>query len=947
MVMGALERLDPPRVLGDLTLLAALGEGGMATVYLAGVGSGPLARMCAVKLLRANLPDHDYMTRFLDEARLVVRLHHNNIVDVRAAGEIDGQLYIAMEAIEGRDLADVWDRCAEVGRAFPVPLAVHTCREVLRGLHYAHTFPGLGLVHRDVSPSNVLIDWAGAVRLADFGLATSSLKASLTLPGVVFGKVGYMSPEQARHEPLDGRADVYAVAAILWELLTGRPLRSPDGMSTDTVSRFEAPAPSTRSRRVDAQLDEIVMKGLCRDRDQRWDSAASMMRALNQWLADHAPEMGQEMVADFMRKLFGNAREVESAMRAELLRELTGAHRAASGTQILEESAANRMASAAATVEVRDSRNSARSGPASPSLDAKELIEPGTVIADRYRVLSRLGRGGMGYVYLGEHVTVGRSVAIKVLTHDWSRTNAVAQRFRAEARAASAAGHPNIVEVFDAGELADGRLYLVMEFLTGRNLYEEVQTVGPLPVARACHIMRDVGRAIRAAHEVGIIHRDLKPDNVMLVDRGRDEGELVKVLDFGISSSAERAEGEQRLTTVGQALGTPEYMAPEQAKGHAPDERFDIYALGVMFYELLCGDPPFHGTNVFEIVTRKTSEPAPSVATKRDDLPDELIVLVDDCLAVNPKQRPQTAQLFLARLEDVLRSLPREGGTSHIAFEASLTRGQKPKLETTDPLVAGVGVGVEVAGKQLIAKDTPPAGRPIEPAKPEPTRPPGASPGTAKPVPTRPPGLDEARVVAPPEPTTPPIYYVLLVGVVLVIILGLWVAFMDRGGADDGDSGQDTLAAAEPDSIDERDTSEEEETSAATTQTPEATTAVPPTTGEVPEPATTETGDGDGDGTTETGDGDSKTPAIAKHDTEACKKTRADAEAAARDFKWAKVLTATAQRKCWSSAQKNARIQLEVEALMESERWEKCVEVGKGHPSGKVKGWVNVCKGHL
>src|SRR5690606_17483941 len=241
----------------------------------------------------------------------------------RAAGEIDGQLYIAMEAIEGRDLADVWDRCAEVGRAFPVPLAVHVTREVLRGLHYAHTFPGLGLVHRDVSPSNVLIDWAGAVRLADFGLATSSLKASLTLPGVVFGKVGYMSPEQARHEPLDGRADVYAVAVILWELLTGRPLRSPDGMTTDSVSRFEAVAPSAKSRRVDSHLDEIVIKGLSRNRDERWDSAQSMMLALNQWLADNSPEMGQEMVSDFMRKLFGNAREVESATRADLLRELT------------------------------------------------------------------------------------------------------------------------------------------------------------------------------------------------------------------------------------------------------------------------------------------------------------------------------------------------------------------------------------------------------------------------------------------------------------------------------------------------------------------------------------------------------------------------------------------------------------------------------------------------
>jgi serine/threonine protein kinase len=944
MVMGALERLDPPRVLGDLSLLAALGEGGMATVYLAGVGTGPLARMCAVKLLRANLPDHDYRTRFLDEARLVVRLHHNNIVDVRAAGEIDGQLYIAMEAIEGRDLADVWDRCAEVGRAFPVPLAVHTCREVLRGLHYAHTFPGLGLVHRDVSPSNVLIDWAGAVRLADFGLATSSLKASLTLPGVVFGKVGYMSPEQARHEPLDGRADVYAVAAILWELLTGRPLRSPDGMSTDTVSRFEAPAPSSRSRRVDTALDEIVMKGLCRDRDQRWESAQSMMRALNQWLADHAPEMGQEMVADFMRKLFGNAREVESAMRAELLRELTSSQRAASGTQILEQSAANRAASGAA--ELRDSRNSARAGVASPGLDAKELIEPGTVIADRYRVLSRLGRGGMGYVYLGEHVTVGRSVAIKVLTHDWSRTNSVAQRFRAEARAASAAGHPNIVEVFDAGELADGRLYLVMEFLTGRNLYEEVQTVGPLPVARACHIMRDVGRAIRAAHEVGIIHRDLKPDNVMLVDRGRDEGELVKVLDFGISSQSERADGEQRLTTVGQALGTPEYMAPEQAKGHQPDERFDIYALGVMFFELLTGDPPFHGTNVFEIVTRKTSEAAASVASKRPDMPDALVALVDDCLSVNPKQRPQTAQLFLAQLEDVLRNLPREGGSSQIAFEASLTRGQKPKL---DP-----GGASDAASADLAAR---PAGKPeagtsessesesdrLESAK-LPTGSPAGSPAIP-PISRVPatPATDEPRVPGA-APTTPPIYYVLLAGVVLVILLGLWVAFfMDRDGSNGVEPGSDTtIATAEGDTATGgRETVGPVESSAATAAAPESA-------GEAPEPDATETGDTGPEAATDTGDtGDEIKPALATHDTAACKKVRAEAQAAAQDFKWAKVLSATSQRKCWSKAQRNDRVQLEVEALMESERWESCVKAGQNHPSGKVKGWVNICKGHL
>ncbi|NVB40457.1 serine/threonine protein kinase [Pseudenhygromyxa sp. WMMC2535] len=927
MVMGALERLDPPRVLGDLTLLATLGEGGMATVHLAGIGTGPLARMCAVKLLRPNLPDHDYRTRFLDEARLVVRLHHNNIVDVRAAGEIDGQLYIAMEAIEGRDLADVWDRCAEVGRAFPVPLAVYVCREVLRGLHYAHTFPGLGLVHRDVSPSNVLIDWAGAVRLADFGLATSSLKASLTLPGVVFGKVGYMSPEQARHEPLDGRADVYAVSVILWELLTGRPLRSPEGMSTDTVARFDAPAPSSRSRRVDNELDAIVSKGLYRDRDERWDNARAMMMALNQWLADHSPEMGQEKVAEFMRKLFGNAREVEAAMRSELLRELTN-RRVASGTQILEQSgaldgaaasqsgaksggrpAAGDAPDAAAEAggsqgsrgaaeggegedgddeeeEERQSRSLARAGHPSPGLDAAELIESGTVIADRYRILSRLGRGGMGYVYLGEHVTVGRSVAIKVLTHDWSRTKAVAQRFRAESRAASAAGHPNIVEVFDAGELSDGRLYLVMEFLTGRNLYEEVQANGPMPVPRACHVMRDVARAIRAAHEVGIIHRDLKPDNVMLVERGRDEGELVKVLDFGISASANRSE---RLTNVGQALGTPEYMAPEQAKGREVDERFDIYAMGIMFYELLTGDPPWHGTNVLEIIALKTTEEAPSVGKRREDnelppLPEDLIELIDDCIALEPDRRPRTAQIFLARLEDVLRGLPRtQTGATSILFEASLTEGKIPQ---------------NVRGRLPINRL--PQGAPV---------------------------TQERR----------PLIYLIVGAIIVLLVAGLVISSIeDRGGDEVAEGG-----AAELGAEDSAEGSEAEGDPPGTTGGAIPASLETDSTGlgtDTGSDTGTETDTGTGTDT-DTDTGEDVVPA---HATFTCKRMREDAEKAAQAFQWNQVLTLTKKRACWRS--RNDRAKLRVQALMELERWSQCVNEGRNLSDKKVKAWVTICE---
>lgn len=659
MVMESLQRLDPPRRLGKLTLLARLGEGGMASVYVASVGDGALARLAAVKLLRADVPDMDYRGRFEDEAKVVVRLHHNNIVDVREAGDVGDQLFILMELIEGRDLGDVWDRCAKEARAFPIPIAVHLVREILRGLHYAHTFPGLALVHRDISPSNILIDWAGAVRLADFGLATSAMKASMTVPGVVFGKVGYMAPEQALGGGLDGRADVYSCGVVLWELITGRPLR---GVGTDTraVADWQAARPSALSKRVDERLDGIVAKALAHDREGRYESAQAFMRALSEWLAANAPDTTQETVAAFMTRLFGDAREVDHAAYTALLD------------------------SAPRTTEFR--RNTrATQLPAPPTDD--ERIPPGTELAERYRVERTLGRGGMGVVYLAEHIGVGRHVAVKVLTHDWSRHEVVAKRFKEEARAANAANHPNIVEVYDAGRMEDGRLYMAMEYLTGRSLYEEIREDGPLSPVRACELIGAVADAIGAAHRVGIVHRDLKPDNVMLVpDVG---GHRVKVLDFGISASAVRSAEEQRLTRPGHCVGTPEYMAPEQAKGHDPTPRFDVYALGVMLYEALCGDPPFVSENMVEVLTRKATEPPPPLAERVGGLPRTLVELCHACLEVDPARRPQ-------RADDVATSLH--------AIEESLRRG------TTEPTLAAIRPGAR-SGRPSVSEALPAARR--------------------------------------------------------------------------------------------------------------------------------------------------------------------------------------------------------------------------------------------
>ncbi|HET6582368.1 MAG TPA: protein kinase, partial [Nannocystaceae bacterium] len=412
---------------------------------------------------------------------------------------------------------------------------------------------------------------------------------------------------------------------------------------TRAVAKFAPRAPSELSRRVDPDLDALVVRALATKPVDRWPTAADFMRALADWLSKHAPETNQETLAEFMHALFADARVRDHEAYGALLENVMPAAADASMPAGTRTGVFTRAAD-----EGDGDVGSPTREIATPPVDPED-IAAGTVVATRYRIEAMLGRGGMGTVYLAQHVTVGRKVAVKVLTREWSRHPIVARRFQEEARAASAAGHPNIVEVFDAGTLPDGRLFLVMEYLVGRSLYQELCAEGPMPVARAAALIRETARAIGAAHQVGIIHRDLKPDNVMIVRRGGED--TVKVLDFGISTSAERPEEDRRLTQPGHALGTPEYMAPEQARGMAPTERFDIYALGVMLYEMLGGEPPFVGDNMIEVLTRKASEPAPPLDRVRPELPPRLVALVHACLEIRPDDRPYDVGEFIARLD--------------------------------------------------------------------------------------------------------------------------------------------------------------------------------------------------------------------------------------------------------------------------------------------------------
>lgn len=277
----------------------------------------------------------------------------------------------------------------------------------------------------------------------------------------------------------------------------------------------------------------------------------------------------------------------------------------------------------------------------------------GTVLDDRYVIEAKLGEGGMGVVYRGRHRVIDKRVAIKVLRRSLSTNSEMSERFLNEARAASRVGSPHIVDISDFGRLPDGGAYFVMEYLDGMSL-SEVLRAGRMPAARIVRVGKQLARGLAAAHATGIVHRDLKPDNVMLVTRGEDR-DVVKILDFGI---AKVGGDSQRLTRAGSVFGTPHYMSPEQAAGVSVDKLSDVYALGVIFYEMTSGSVPFDADSFMAILTQHMYK-AP-LAFRELPLPPPDILpgfeeLVLKCLAKKPEDRYASMDELLVELERIER----------------------------------------------------------------------------------------------------------------------------------------------------------------------------------------------------------------------------------------------------------------------------------------------------
>jgi len=277
----------------------------------------------------------------------------------------------------------------------------------------------------------------------------------------------------------------------------------------------------------------------------------------------------------------------------------------------------------------------------------------------QYRILKKLGAGGMGTVYLGEHILLRRRAAIKTLLPTLSQHAEIVERFFTEARATSAIADPGVVQIFDFGYHVDGTAYIVMELLEGEALGARIERLGRLRPSDALRIARQVASSLAAAHDCGIVHRDLKPENIFLVhDAESQSGERTKILDFGICKLG----SEDAPASDDAMIGTPVYMSPEQCRGISnADARSDIYALGCVLFDMLTGRPPFEGTATAEYIAAHMSEEPPAPSMLVPELPPIVDPLLACCLAKDPEDRFQTMGDLVAAIEHVASRLSAPG----------------------------------------------------------------------------------------------------------------------------------------------------------------------------------------------------------------------------------------------------------------------------------------------
>src|SRR6187402_518295 len=328
----------------------------------------------------------------------------------------------------------------------------------------------------------------------------------------------------------------------------------------------------------------------------------------------------------------------------------------------------------------------AQPAPQKPAVAAprtKKADDPalGKVIAGRYRLEARIGEGGMGIVYRARHVLIDRVVAVKLIRPDLRGETHLRAWMLREARAANRVDHAHIIDIHDIGETDDGELYLVMEYLVGTPLSNELAH-GPMPLNRGVDILEQMGAALSRAHDLGVVHRDLKSDNILLTHRGGRK-DFVKILDFGLAALAH----DPRLAPKGAVFGTPEYMSPEQARGEQAGPHSDLYALGVLFFEMLTGQLPFRAGDRDSLLEMQRTAPAPRPTSIRKDCHPAAERIVLRLLEKDPRKRYRDGHHLLEELKALQRSLPSASWEKEGTGEAPPTAAPLPPPPPRTPSV--------------------------------------------------------------------------------------------------------------------------------------------------------------------------------------------------------------------------------------------------------------------
>ncbi|HEX3850651.1 MAG TPA: protein kinase [Polyangiaceae bacterium] len=619
-----------PRRFERYTLLKRIARGGMGEVYLATAGGIEGAeRPCVVKAIRReHEEDRSFLARFLDEARIQAQLQHPGVAQiVEATNDATGKPYVVVEFIEGRNLGDVRSRAGQLGlrMGWPESIAVSiVMADALAHVHERTDANGkpLDIVHRDLSPQNVMMSYAGDVKLIDFGTARGLNRRCQTIAGIVFAKPGYVAPEVANNTPGGVPADLYALGVMLWEMLAGRRFLSGDAPAhmAAVAAGKRNPTPLATLIGAPVELDAVVAKLTAVRLEDRYSSARQAMNDLVR-LLQRAPSM-----ADGDRSVRGRI--------ARLMQKLYPAEPARTRSEF-----ARLVAQARATdVPVAVLPPS----PPAPAVEVDPTLLPGT----RYRLVKAIGRGAMGVVHEAINLDLMRTVALKVLDPERMGVDAE-RRFKVEARAIAQLSHENLVKLFEFGVAQDGRPFYAMELLTGESLDKKLERERGMDFREAVRIGVQACHALETAHDASVIHRDIKPANLFLSDDGK-----LKLLDFGVAKAAFNVETDGEGL---QIVGTPEYMAPEQARGTA-DERSDIYALGVVLFELLSGRLPHEAESpvlLLDAKFRKEPESLRTLVPERG-IPKMLDVAVSRALSPEPEHRYRSAAEMRAALEAAL-----------------------------------------------------------------------------------------------------------------------------------------------------------------------------------------------------------------------------------------------------------------------------------------------------